>query len=302
MLDNKKIIILKTINEYKSISKASDKLYTAQPNLSRALKQIENEFGFKIFDRTKSPLKLTKEGLILFDYLEKLEAIEKDMYKKINESNNLKNSYLRIGALTFMSQYIIPNIVPKLIDLYPKLELSLTKYDSTSFEDALINNEIDLFITNRAINNNKLNYVHALNDQIYLMVPKSLYSSGKNKLEDYKDETFYLLNPQKNLRKSVDDIFKAHNFTPSKIIITSSIMNSVSFVRASKGVTFIYDSALRMINSTSYCNFINIDGNYADINIVYKEPSLEGIARDLSEIISTYIKNKYNTWGSSLKS
>ena len=151
MLDNKKIIILKTINEYKSISKASDKLYTAQPNLSRALKQIENEFGFKIFDRTKSPLKLTKEGLILFNYLEKFEAIEKDMYKKINESNNLKNSYLRIGALTFMSQYIIPNIVPKLIVLYPNLELSLTKYDSTSFEDALINNEIDLFITNIVI-------------------------------------------------------------------------------------------------------------------------------------------------------
>lgn len=292
MLDKKTIEILKTINECKSISKASAKLYTAQPNLSRALKQIENEFGFKIFDRTKSPLKLTKEGLILFNYLEKFESIEKDMYEKINESNNLKNSYLRIGALTFMSQYIIPNIVPKLIELYPNLELSLTKYDSTSFEDALINNEIDLFITNRAINNNKLNSVHALNDKIYLMVPKSLYSSGKNKLEDYKDETFYLLNPQKNLRKSVEDIFRSNNFYPSKIKTTSSIMNSVSFVRANKGVTFIYESALKMINSKSYCNFIDIDGNFAEINIIYKHDSFESIANNLSEIIRSYIKNK----------
>ena len=292
MLDNKKIIILKTINEYKSISKASAKLYTAQPNLSRALKQIENEFGFKIFDRTKSPLKLTKEGLILFNYLEKFEVLEKDMYEKINESNNLKNSCLRIGALTFMSQYIIPNIVPKLIELYPKLELSLTKYDSISFEDALLKDEIDLFITNRTINNSKLHSIHVLKDRIYLMVPKSIYSSTRNKLEDYKDETFYLLNPQKNLRKSVEDIFIANNFYPSKINITSSIMNSVSFVRANKGVTFIYESALKMINSKSYCNFIDIDGNFADINIVYKHESFESIANNLSEIIRNYIKNK----------
>lgn len=294
MLDNKKLIIIKTINEYKNISKASDKLYTAQPNLSRALKQIETEFGFKIFDRSKSPLRLTKEGLILFNYLEKFEILEKEMFKKINEANNLKSSYLRIGALTFMSQYILPNIVPKLIELYPNLELSLTKYDSISFEDALLKNEIDLFITNRTLDNNKLNHIHVLNDKIYLMVPKSIYSSNKNKLSDYKDEIFYLLSPQKNLRKSVDDIFKSNNFYPSNIKITSSIMNSVSFVRANKGVSFIYESALKMINSKSYCNFIGIDGNFADINIVYKNSSFEAIANNLSEIIRNYIKNKNN--------
>lgn len=96
-----------------------------------------------------------------------------------------------------MSQYIIPNIVPRLIEVYPNLELSLTKYDSTSFEDALLRDEIDLFITNRNINNKNLQSVHVLNDKIYLMVPKSIYKDDNNSLEDYSKETFFLLNREK---------------------------------------------------------------------------------------------------------
>lgn len=292
MLDNKKIEILKTIRECKSISMASKKLFTAQPNLSRSLKNIENEIGFIIFDRSKSPLILTKEGKLLFDYIDKFETLEKEMYKKISESKSSNNSYIRIGSLAFMSQYIIPNIVPRLIELYPNLELSLTKYDSSSFEEALLKDEIDLFITNRNINNKKLHSVYALNDNIYFMVPKSIYKSGKNSLFDYSKETFFLLNTEKNLRKSVDDIFKSYDFYPSKIKITSSIMNSVSLVRANKGVTFIYESALKMINSTSYCDFIKIEGDFSAITIVYKNPEMEEFAHKLSTIIKDYVSKK----------
>lgn len=292
LLDHKNIRILKTIKECDSISKASKKLFTAQPNLSRSLKKIENEIGFVIFDRSKSPLILTKEGELLFDYINKFEVLEKEMYKEISESKSSNNSYIRIGSLAFMSQYIIPNIVPKLIELYPNLELSLTKYDSSSFEEALLNNEIDLFITNRNINNKKLHSVYALNDNIYFMVPKSIYKSGKNSLFDYSKETFFLLSPEKNLRKSVDDIFKSYDFYPSKIKITSSIMNSVSLVRANKGVTFIYESALKMINSTSYCDFVKIEGDFSAITIVYKNPKMEEFANKLSTIIKDYVSKK----------
>lgn len=292
LLDHKNIKILKTIRESNSISKASKKLYTAQPNLSRTLKRIEENLGFVIFDRSKSPLILTKEGEIYFEYIDKLESIEKEMFREIKNSKNSNNSYIKIGSLTFMSQYIIPNIVPKLIAAYPNLELSLTKYDSTSFEDALLNDEIDLFITNRNIDNTALQSVHVLNDKIYLMVPKSIYEKDKNCLKDYSKETFFLLNPEKNLRKSVDDIFKLNNFYPKKIKITSSIMNSVSLVRANMGVTFIYESALKMINSASYCNFIKIDDNFSDISVVYKHTRMEKFAYSLAQIISDYMSKK----------
>lgn len=293
MLDYKNVKILKTIRECESISRASKKLFTAQPNLSRSLKRIEENIGFVIFDRSKSPLALTQEGRILFDYIDKFQDLEKEMFKEINQAKSSNNSFIRIGSLTFMSQYIIPNIVPKLIEIYPNLELSLTKYDSTSFEDALLRDEIDLFITNRKITNKALRSVQVLNDKIYLMVSKSIYKNDKNSLEDYSKETFFLLNREKNLRKSVEDIFKVRNFYPENIIITSTIMNSVSLVRANKGVTFIYESALKMINSTSYCDFIKIDGDYAAITLVYKNPKMEEFAQKLSPIIKKYVSKKF---------
>ena len=69
-------------------------------------------------------------------------------------------------------------------------------------------------------------------------------------------------------------------------------MNSVSLVRANKGVTFIYESALKMINSTSYCDFVKIEGDFSAITIVYKNPKMEEFANKLSTIIKDYVSKK----------
>lgn len=292
MLDYKNIEIIKTIKNVKNISQASKELFTAQPNLSRSLKKIENNLGFKIFNRSNVPLNLTPEGEILFEYIEKMEILEREMFNSINSLRiEGKNNFIRIGSLSFLSQYIIPNIVPKLINSYPNLELSLTKYDSSSFERALLNNEIDLFITNRSINNKKLKSTYVTSDKIYLIFPKSI-SKSKKDLKDFSNETFYLLNPIKNLRKSVEDIFCDYNFYPTNIKMTSSIMNCVSFVLAKKGVTFVYESSLSMINPISNCEFFAIEGDYADITIVYRDPFLEDKVNTLSKIIINYLNNK----------
>lgn len=287
VLDDKSLKILKTINIYKNISKAADKLYTAQPNLSRLLKNIEKNFGYDIFNRSTSPMTLTKEGEILFEYINKFEKLENEMYEEIN---NLSNSNkIRIGALTFMTQYIIPDIIPEFISKFPSLDLTLTKYSSVSFENALLNNEIDLFITNREIKNKNLKSKYILDDPIYLMYPKSENVKNKTNLLDFKDETFYLLKPWKNLRKSVEEIFKDNDLKPKNTEIVSSIMNGVSLTKAKKGVTFIYGTSKSMIGSTDVCDFIEIKENHARITIVYKNPDLENLINELGDILKTYI-------------
>ena len=77
------------VSETKSISKAAEKLYTAQPNISRAIKDLETELGITIFERNTKGMKLTPDGERLITYgkrilhqLDEMEKMFKDQKQK----------------------------------------------------------------------------------------------------------------------------------------------------------------------------------------------------------------------------
>lgn len=57
-----------------SFSKAADKLYTTQPNVSKVIKTLEEELGFELFARQKRGILLTEKGALVYEYARK--AIE----------------------------------------------------------------------------------------------------------------------------------------------------------------------------------------------------------------------------------
>lgn len=50
------------IAEAGSINKAAERLYVGQPNLSRAVKELESSLGVSIFDRSSKGMFLTPDG------------------------------------------------------------------------------------------------------------------------------------------------------------------------------------------------------------------------------------------------
>jgi DNA-binding transcriptional LysR family regulator len=65
-----------TIAEHRTVSEASARLGVAQPALSRQIQDLENELGFKLFDRIRRRLVLTSEGqLLLGDCRNALSAV-----------------------------------------------------------------------------------------------------------------------------------------------------------------------------------------------------------------------------------
>jgi len=68
------------VAETGSINKASEKLYVSQPNLSRAIKELEASLGVTIFDRSAKGMVLTPDGEVFVRYarsiLRQIDAIE----------------------------------------------------------------------------------------------------------------------------------------------------------------------------------------------------------------------------------
>ena len=56
------------IAEAKSINRASETLFVGQPTLSRAIKELEQNLGIKIFDRSAKGMFLTPDGEVFIRY------------------------------------------------------------------------------------------------------------------------------------------------------------------------------------------------------------------------------------------
>lgn len=65
-----------------SLSKASEKLFVAVPNLSRSIKELETDLGITIFDRTVKGMRLTAQG-------EEFMAYAKRILSQIDEVEQL---------------------------------------------------------------------------------------------------------------------------------------------------------------------------------------------------------------------
>ena len=137
------------IYEKKSFSAAAKSLFVSQPALSLAVGRLEEEIGFKIFDRTTSPLSLTPEGSIYIEYLYEEEARESEMRARIRELSDLSYGTLFVGASCYTAYHILPGAVTELSKLHPRIAVRVdmgNEADENILYDRLERGELDLIL------------------------------------------------------------------------------------------------------------------------------------------------------------
>ena len=79
-MDLNKSAYLLALAELKSFSKAAEKCYVSQPALTRYIKNLEEEVGLKLVDRSSSPVRLTYEMCIRDRYMGSMDSAPKILF------------------------------------------------------------------------------------------------------------------------------------------------------------------------------------------------------------------------------
>ncbi len=77
-----KLDYILAIAEEQTLTRAAKKLYVSQPTLTNYINKLEEELGVKLFDRSVTPVQVTRAGAL---YIEKMKRIQQ-------ESDNLKHA------------------------------------------------------------------------------------------------------------------------------------------------------------------------------------------------------------------
>lgn len=81
------------IAKTKSISKAAENLYMGQPNLSRAIKELEENLGITIFNRTTKGISITPEGEQFLQYAKRIIAQVNEVEEIYKKGKTHKQSF-----------------------------------------------------------------------------------------------------------------------------------------------------------------------------------------------------------------
>ncbi len=133
------------VEKAKSINKAAENLYMGQPNLSRAIKELEEELGITIFNRSSRGMTITTEGEEFLSYahriLEQVNEVE-TIYK--TKKHNRKKFTVSVPRASYIS-YAFSQFT-KAIDTTDPVEIYYKETNSSRAITNLLQNDYKLAI------------------------------------------------------------------------------------------------------------------------------------------------------------
>lgn len=159
-----------SVAKHLSFTQASKELYISQPAITKHIRELESLYGVRLFDRLGNKISLTDAGKLMLEHCEQILAA----YRRLEyDMNLLKNEWtgdLRLGASTTISQYVLPPILARFTEKYPKVNVTLMDTNSRNIEQALQNYDIDLGLVEGVFRLPSLKYEPFLHDELVPVV------------------------------------------------------------------------------------------------------------------------------------
>lgn len=194
------------VGKERSFSKAAKSLYMTQPAVSQAIMQLEQEIGAKLFIRTPRGANLTKEGLILYEYIFSAINLINIGEEKIYEARNLIIGDLKIGVGDTISRYFLLSYLEKFHKLYPNIKLKIINSTTLELCKILKSGKLDIAICNFPIEDDDLVKKESVEiEDIFVCGEK--YKENFKEAIDFKDLRNYpliLLERESNSRRYVE--------------------------------------------------------------------------------------------------
>lgn len=237
------------LSEELHFRRASDKLFIAQPALSRQIKDLEDELGVTLFKRDRRNVSLTLAGKYLQDEGYKLLKHVETIQSSISEVGSTLSGLVNIGYIGSAMNAILPDLIRQIGIKLPKVKTNLVEETSQNLWNALIDRKVDVIFSRRVDENASILSHKTLEEPTVLAVSKdNQWSVGESsKVHDLKDVPFILF-PRKagpSFRDQIIRICSSHGFYP-KITHESIYGNSIlRLVEKDLGISILPKSLIK---------------------------------------------------------
>jgi len=166
---DRRLQVFTTVARLLSFTKAAESLHMTQPAVTFQIRQLEEYFNTRLFDRTHNRITLTEAGQLVKQYADQIISKYNEMDNEVRTLTGDIQGPLLIGASTTIGEYFIPGIVGNYQSSFPEVKIRLHIANTNGIIHMVENNEIDIGIVEGPVNNKNLVKEVIWNDELVLV-------------------------------------------------------------------------------------------------------------------------------------
>jgi DNA-binding transcriptional LysR family regulator len=204
-----------------SFTKAAEVLFMTQPAVTFQIKQLEEHFNTRLFDRGHGKISLTPAGETVLEYAERILGLSSEMDVRLAEMTGQIGGPLLVGASTTIAEFMLPRILGEFKSQYPSVRPRLIVANSESIEMRVSEHTLDIGLIEAPSHQSNLQCENCCEDELLaICAPGSPLAKNKELTPQLlATHPFVSREPGSGTREVTDNYFRAAGVPPESLNI-----------------------------------------------------------------------------------
>jgi DNA-binding transcriptional LysR family regulator len=141
---DRRLQVFHAVAKQLSFTKAAEILFMTQPAVTFQIKQLEEHFNTRLFDRGHGRITLTPAGELVLAYAERILSLSSEMDVRLAEMTGEIGGSLLVGASTTIAEFMLPRILGEFKSAYPNVRPRLVVANSETIETRVAEHTLDI--------------------------------------------------------------------------------------------------------------------------------------------------------------
>lgn len=296
IMDIRNLTTFVHVAESGNFSRAAERLGYSQPTVSVQIRQLEEELGFRLFDRIGHAVRLTDRGREVLTYAQQICRLCQQLSTE-NQGDKKMETLIRVATADSLSASLLSECFPHIRKEHPEIRLELTTAGTNDLFRLLDHNEVDLVCTldSRIYNTS---YCIAGEERIGVHFVVSADSPLAERdfltMEDLVSQNLLLTEKGMSYRRLLDEWLAQNSVEVRPVLETGHADLLCSLVERGLGCSFLPDYVTDDAADRGTVRRMNMDGFAPDLwkQILYHRE--KWVSQSLQAVLGIMTKQ----WGS----
>ena len=141
---DRRLQVFHAVAKHLSFTKAAEALCMTQPAVTFQVRQLEEQFDTRLFDRAQGRITLTPAGRLAFEYAERILGLSGELDTRLRALSGNEGGPLLIGASTTIAEYLLPRVLGEFKARHPAIVPRLFVANSELVQERVAERTLDL--------------------------------------------------------------------------------------------------------------------------------------------------------------
>lgn len=227
---DRRLQVFHAVAKHLSFTKAAEALYMTQPAVTFQVKQLEEHFNARLFDRSHGRIRLTAAGELVYAYAERILGLAAELEARMAEMSGEIAGPLVIGASLTNGEFILPQVIGEFQTSHPRVEIHLTVGNSETIENRVAEHSLDIGFIESPPHLSNLETRQICEEELLVVCAPGSQIARMRRVTPAQllDKPYVRREPGSGTREFADRYFRSHGVSPDDLNVVMELGSTVA--------------------------------------------------------------------------